>query len=35
MTKLNFHFSKEKIRALKASDKVLLSGVGFVGRIDK
>jgi tartrate dehydratase beta subunit/fumarate hydratase class I family protein len=32
MTKLSFPFSEEKIRALKAGDEVLLSGVGFAGR---
>jgi tartrate dehydratase beta subunit/fumarate hydratase class I family protein len=32
MNKLSFPFTAEKIRALKAGDEVLLSGVGFAGR---
>jgi tartrate dehydratase beta subunit/fumarate hydratase class I family protein len=32
VTKLSFPFSAEEIRALKAGDEVLLSGVGFAGR---
>jgi tartrate dehydratase beta subunit/fumarate hydratase class I family protein len=29
---LTFPFSAEKIRALKAGDEVLISGIGFTGR---
>ncbi len=32
MTKLIFPFTEEKIHALKVSDEVLISGVGFTGR---
>jgi fumarate hydratase subunit beta len=32
MTKLNFPFTEEKIRALKVGDEVLISGVVFTGR---
>jgi len=32
MTKLNFPFSEEKIRALKVGDEVLISGTVFTGR---
>ena len=32
MTKLSFPFTKEKIRALKVGDEVLISGVVFTGR---
>ena len=32
MTKLNFPFTEDKIRALKAGDEVLISGVVFTGR---
>ena len=32
MTKLSFPFTEEKIRALKVSDEVLLSGVVYTGR---
>ena len=32
MTKLSFPFTEEKIRALKAGDKVLIFGVVFTGR---
>jgi tartrate dehydratase beta subunit/fumarate hydratase class I family protein len=33
MTKLNFPFSEEKIRALKVGDEVLISGVIHTGRV--
>ena len=32
MTKLEFPFTEEKIRALKVGDEVLISGVAFTGR---
>ena len=32
MIKLSFPFTEEKIRALKAGDEVLISGVVFTGR---
>lgn len=32
MTRLNFPFTEEKIRALKVGDEVLISGVVFTGR---
>ena len=32
MIKLSFPFTEEKIRALKVSGEVLISGVGFTGR---
>jgi tartrate dehydratase beta subunit/fumarate hydratase class I family protein len=32
MTKLSFPLSEEKIRALKAGDEVLISGIVFTGR---
>ena len=32
MTKLSFSFTEEKIRALKAGNEVLISGVVFTGR---
>jgi len=32
MKLLSFPFAEEKIRALKAGDEVLISGVGFTGR---
>lgn len=35
MTQLTFPFSEEKIHVLKVGDAVLLSGVGFAGRIVK
>jgi tartrate dehydratase beta subunit/fumarate hydratase class I family protein len=31
MIKLTFSFTEEKIRALKAGDEVLISGIGFIG----
>jgi fumarate hydratase subunit beta len=32
MIKLSFPFTEEKIRALKAGDEVLISGIVFTGR---